>query len=293
MLFWTTIVIPRAGPMPDHAEFASDRVIIMSAPNGARRTRRDHPALPVGPRDLADCAADLLDTGVSVLHLHVRDAAGGHTLDAGRYRSAIEAIRHRVGSRLILQVTTESVGLYEPEQQMAMVRDLRPEAVSLALRELCPDAAAETDAARFFKSLTEAGTWPQYILYSPEELVRFDSLRRRGVFGDDHPFCLLVLGRYSETLEGDPNELEDMLAAVDHRQFPWAVCCFGRQENAAMKMATERGGHVRIGFENNLLLADGTIASDNAALIRQYVDSVSDGGRRPATADDIRETWHL
>ena len=279
--------------MPDYAEFASDRVMIMSAPNGARRTRRDHPALPTGPGELADCAADLLDAGVSVLHLHVRDAAGGHTLDAHCYRAAIDAIRRRVGSRLILQITTESVGLYEAGQQMALVRELRPEAASLALRELCPNESAETEAAGFFAGLTRAGTWPQYIVYSPEEFVRFDSLRRRGVFGDEHPFCLLVLGRYSENLEGDPNELDDMLAEVDERQFPWAVCCFGRHENTAMKKATELGGHVRIGFENNMLLADGTVARDNTSLIRQYLESVSNSGRRPASADEIRETWHL
>ena len=279
--------------MPDYAEFANDRVIIMSAPNGARRTHRDHPALPIGPRELGDCAAALLDEGVSVLHLHVRDANGGHTLDAECYRLAIKAIRGRVGRRLIIQVTTESVGLYEPAQQMALVQELRPEAVSLALRELCPDEPAEARAARFFGGLTKAGTWPQYIVYSAAELVRFDELRRRGVFGEEHPFCLLVLGRYSESLEGHPDELDEMLAAVDRRQFPWAVCCFGKHENTAMTMATERGGHVRIGFENNLLLADGSVASDNAALIRQFLDSIADGLRRPATADDIRETWQL
>jgi uncharacterized protein (DUF849 family) len=279
--------------MPDYAKFASERVIVMAAPNGARRTRDEHPAVPLTAGELADCAADLLDAGVSVLHLHVRDTDGGHTLDVDRYRAAIDAVRRRVGDRLIVQVTSESVGMYSAAEQMAMVTELRPEAVSLGLKELCPDPAAEAEAAAFFAGLARNGTWPQYILYSADELRRFDALRRRGIFGDDRPFCLLVLGRYAESLEGDPGELDAMLSSIDEPAFPWAVCCFGRHENAAMRIATERGGHVRIGFENNLLLADGTVASDNAELIRQYVESTSDSGRLPASADEIRETWQL
>ncbi|MEM9208098.1 MAG: 3-keto-5-aminohexanoate cleavage protein, partial [Pseudomonadota bacterium] len=190
-------------------------------------------------------------------------------------------------------VTSEAVGRYTAAEQMAMVRELKPEAVSLALRELCPDESSVAEAARFFGGLRGTGTWPQYIVYSPEELARFDALRRRGVFGEERPFCLLVLGRYTERLEGNLDELGAMRAAVDTDQFPWAVCCFGQHENAAMLEATRQGGHVRIGFENNLLLADGQLASNNSALIEQYARTSIDLGRRPASADDIREVWQL
>ncbi len=276
-----------------HQTFARDKVAIMAAPNGARRTRDDHPAVPLTAAELAIEAERLLAVGVSILHLHVRDAEGRHSIDPACYREAIEAIRERVGSDLVLQVTSEAVGRYTAAEQMAMVRELKPEAVSLALRELCPDEDSEAAAARFFGGLRAAGTWPQYIVYSADELTRFEALRRQGVFGEERPFCLLVLGRYTEQLEGSLDELESMLAAVDTGAFPWAVCCFGRHENAAMLEATRRGGHVRIGFENNLVLADGTPASDNSALIEQYVSSSRDLGRRPASADEIREAWQL
>ena len=276
-----------------HQSFAGDKVVVMAAPNGARRTREDHPAVPLTPDELAAEAASLLAAGVSVLHLHVRDAEGRHSIDPGRYRDAIGAIRSEVGKELILQVTSEAVGRYTAAEQMAMVEELQPEAVSLALRELCPDEASEAGAGQFFRNLRPGGVWPQYIVYSPDELVRFDRLRQAGLFGEERPFCLLVLGRYSKQLEGSLDELAAMRSAVDTRAFPWAVCCFGRHENAAMLAATRADGHVRIGFENNLVMADGTSASDNSALIEQYVSSARDLGRRPATAADIRETWHL
>jgi uncharacterized protein (DUF849 family) len=157
----------------DFEAFARERVIIISAPNGARRSRADHPALPLTAADLADTAVTLRDAGVSVLHLHVRDREGGHTLDPGRYREALVAIRERIGDELILQVTTEAVGKYSSAEQMAVVRELRPEAVSLALREIIPDDAHEARAAGFFAWLSEARIWPQYILYSEDDVRRF------------------------------------------------------------------------------------------------------------------------
>lgn len=276
----------------DFRTFARDRIMIMSAPNGARRTHADHPALPISPAELADCAERILEAGVSVLHLHVRDDQGRHSLDVDRYRSAMAAIRDRVGDRLVLQATTEAVGIYSAEQQMAMVRELRPEAVSLALRELCPSEQVIPQAGAFFSWCLSEGIWPQYILYSPEEVARFEGLRRLGVFGEDHPSALFVLGRYASDLTGNPDDLELFLEAAGTVDFPWACCCFGRTELDAMKASAQLGGHVRIGFENNLHMENGKMAADNAALIAGFVNILPPSGRRPATAQEVRETFH-
>lgn len=266
-------------------------LVVIAAPNGARLEKRGHPEVPQSSAELADCAAGLVDSGVSVLHLHVRDDAGGHVLDAGRYREAISAIRQSVGDRLVLQVTTEAVGMYDRHAQMRLVRELRPEAVSLALRELCPDPSAEAAAGQFFREITGFGTWPQYILYSPDESLRFERLRQNGLFGVERPFALFVLGRYSESLRGDPGELDRFLEQFEPGAFPWAVCCFGPAEAAAVRRAAAAGGHVRIGFENNQLLPDGTIARDNAQLVAAELATLRDSAAsmRPlATADWVR-----
>lgn len=265
--------------------------MVMCAPNGARRTHADHPALPVSAEELAYCAVKLRDSGVSVMHLHVRDEQGRHTLEADAYRAAMRSIRDTIGCDLVLQVTTEAVGRYSPDEQKALVRELRPEAVSLALRELCPDEEVESSAAAFFEWLVNEGIWPQYILHSAEDMQRFESLRRRGMFADDNPSCLLVLGRYPTRRMGDPAEIAAFLSTVDVNYCSWTVCCFGPHEHQAMLAAHDEGGHVRIGFENNLLLADGRLAADNAALVAQFTAAIEHSPRRPATADEVRETF--
>ena len=107
----------------------------MSAPNGARRQKKDHPEIPISPDEMALCAEQILQAGASILHLHVRDDDGSHSLDVDRYQNSINAIKNKVGDQLIIQATTEAVGIYDRHQQMEMVKKLRPEAVSIALRE--------------------------------------------------------------------------------------------------------------------------------------------------------------
>ena len=77
-----------------------------------------------------------------MLHLHVRDTNGAHSLDADTYRHAIDAVRNALGDRLLIQVTTEAAGKFLAPAQMALVRELRPDCVSLAIRELVPTRPA-------------------------------------------------------------------------------------------------------------------------------------------------------
>lgn len=270
------------------ASLANDKIIVMSAPNGARRSHADHPALPLTAEESALDAVRLRAAGAAVLHLHVRDADGRHSLDADLYRQAIDAIRDKLGDDLIIQVTTEAVGQYTPEEQRAVVRALKPEAVSLALREFCPPDSDERIASEFCAWMQAEHVWPQYILYSAADVRRFDAMRQRGVFADPAPFALFVLGQYADSINGTLADLDALLAVTDASAYPWAVCCFGPQENEVMLLAAKRGGHARLGFENNLNLPDGTIAPDNAALIRAFVAGSVECGRQPASPGEIR-----
>ncbi len=267
-----------------------DRLLVMVAPNGARRSKADHPHLPITPDELAEAAAQAVAAGAAAIHLHVRDEEGRHSLDPERYRMAVSAIRARVGRDPVIQISTESVGLYEPEEQMELVRSLWPEAVSLAIRELVPDdtPAAERRARVFFWELAEAGVWTQFILYDRQDILRFHALRERGVIAADRPFVLLVLGR-GATLADLPAMLHALSGPHARKAVDWMVCGFDRLELPAAATAIALGGHVRVGFENNLRLADGRQAPDNAALVRQLEPLWRALGRRPLAPSALRQ----
>ena len=189
-------------------------MLLAVAPNGARKTHADHPAVPISPAEIAATAAAAVEAGAAMIHLHVRDAAQKHSLDVGAYREATAAVREAVGARMVIQVTSEAVGIYSAEQQMAMVRELEPEAVSLAIRELVPEGGE--DAAREFLTwLVGTGILPQYILYAPEDVERFARLQAAGVVPPGPAFLLFVLGRYTPGQRSVPNDLLPYLTAIE------------------------------------------------------------------------------
>lgn len=262
-------------------------VAIAVAPNGARLTKADHPALPIGPVELAETARASLEAGACMIHLHARDAQGGHTLEPDLVREVTDAVHGAVGERLVVQVTTEAVGLYGPEAQMGLVRAVRPEAASVALRELVPDAAHEPDAARFFHWCRQERVWLQYILYDSADVLRLRDLTARGVVPEPAPSVLYVLGRYSVGQRSAPPDLLPFLAEAD-AGWNWMTCAFGAQELDCALAAALLGGHVRIGFENNRLESTGKIALSNEAQVRAAVTGLAAMSRTPATADQLR-----
>lgn len=273
---------PDAGALP---------LAVCVAPNGARRTKADHPALPMTAEALAREAAACHRAGAGVIHLHVRDDQGGHTLDAGRYREAIAAIRSAAPD-LVVQVTTEAVGLYSPAEQMATVDDLRPQAVSLALRELAPGASEEPAFAAFLERTIAAGVGVQYIVYTPEEAERLVAMTRSGVCPEPAPHALFVLGRYTPGQRSSPRDLLPFLA-VWPPGWPWTVCAFGPLESLCLTAAAALGGHVRCGFENNLQRADGAQAADNAELVANIVAIARAAGRPVATGPALAQIYRV
>jgi uncharacterized protein (DUF849 family) len=247
----------------------------MVAPNGARRGRADHPALPVTiPQIVADARACFL-AGAGGIHAHVRDEQGLHTLDAGLYRELIAELG-RVVPDMVVQITTEAVGRYSSDQQMELVRELVPSQVSIAMREITV-AQEEKELTRFFDWALQSGVNIQHILYSPQEIQHFRTLVEKGVVPADGLETILVLGQYGSKRDSQPDDL-----AAYRQQFSgslaaasWAVCAFGRKETACLVKALSQGGKARIGFENNLHDADGSISQSNAARVSELITTLA------------------
>ncbi len=265
-------------------------LIITVAPNGAYKLASDHPAVPLTAASLAKTAKACLDAGAAMLHLHIRDAQSRHSLDVQGYRDALQAVKSAVGEAMVLQITSEAARVYQAPEQIAMVQALRPEAVSVGLREVDQPAIGEAGLAAFFDWLARERVMTQVILYDVADLQRWQSLRARGLVPDTPWFLLFVLGRYTAGQTSSPRDLVPFLHAHTGPE-PWAMCAFGATEHACATAAASLGGHVRVGFENNLLLKNGQTAPDNAALVQQVAQAAASLGRPLATAHDIRQRF--
>lgn len=261
---------------------------IAVAPNGGRKVKADHPAVPLTPAELAVVAAQCLDAGAAMIHAHVRNADGSHLLDADAYRDAIAAIRGAVGDKLVIQITSEALGKYTPAEQRAVVQAVKPEAASLALRELVPDAGEEKAFSDLLGWMKRESVVPQIILYDVNDAIRLAELQNRGLIPFARLPVLYVLGRYTAGQISSPSDLLPFLAPDAPKFAHWSLCAFGARETACVTAGALLGGHVRVGFENNELLPDGAQAKGNHDLVGAARTAIAAVGLKVATAGELR-----
>ena len=242
-----------------------NKAAIIVAPNGARKTQRDHPALPITIEEIVTDVIACRDAGAAMVHLHARDKNGLHSLEIDDNLSTLEALRTAVGDSIIVQLTTEAVGQYRPPHQMQLIRETMPEAASFALKELVPDDSYLSVAETFFHWVAESGIIAQYILYSVQDIQRYFSLIKQGILPNKNHHLLLVLGRYHKQLRSAPTDLIPLLSEqLLMEETRWATCAFGPEEQKCLISAILMGGDIRVGFENNHFNSQGCIAKDNA-----------------------------
>jgi 3-keto-5-aminohexanoate cleavage enzyme len=260
--------------------------LLAVAPNGARKSQLDVPALPVTADELAITARQCRDAGAAMIHLHVREADGRHSLNPDLYRAAIASIEAMVGADMLIQVTTEAAGRYHRHEQIAMMHDLRPASASVGLREMFLDGQNEGEAVEFYAWCHKERIVLQHILYDAVDLAKFKDLLRRGVISDEKPRVLFVLGRRDQ--DAMPLNILPFMNACDP-SWIWMACAFGPNERNALAATALMGGHVRVGFENNITLSSGMPAQGNDEAVADLAKSLNALGIAPASVTEAHE----
>lgn len=266
--------------MPDSEDSKRQyrKPIVCLAPNGSFKTQADHPAVPLSHEEIALCAENAFNAGASMLHFHIRDHEHKQLLDAEVYAKALAVIKARVGNKLVLQVTTESAGIYKSQQQMQCMRDLVPEAFSVSIRELFSDKTLHKEAYEFIAWSFTNNIALQFIIYNIDDLLFYQDLLAQGHIAAHNQSILFVLGRYTDSNQSSPEQLIPLIHLLNNntqtQATPWMCCAFGPHEYACLTTAILLGGDVRVGFENTLINKDGEIAKDNIELITQMTDFI-------------------
>lgn len=240
---------------------------LMIAPNGATKTKADHPALPITLAEVTETARACFAAGADGLHLHLRDGDGRHLLDSGAYREAVTHLRREVPG-MEVQITTEAAEIYQPAHQRFVALNSGATLVSVALREMLRDAPEA--AARFYQDCADAGIAVQHILYARDDAEALARVLPEAMLRDPDLQLLFVLGRYSAGQNSTTDMMTPFAAWMQEAQLTpdWAVCAFGRGETACLAAAHAQGGKLRVGFENSLTDDAGVMAPDNAARVR-------------------------
>ena len=236
---------------------------LMVAPNGARKQKTDHPAVPVTIPEIAQTAYDCFHAGADSLHLHVRNADGSHSLDATLYKEAISAVAEVVPD-MPVQITTESAGIFDVPTQFQCLTSVVPKSASISVREIARDVSLAPSVYGF---CAEAKIAVQHILYNSQDVALLHEWYAKDWVPLDMGSAIFVLGQYQPMIQARPDNLMPFLDAASGLSLDWAICAFGQNELACAKQALSLGGDIRIGFENNILLPDGNPAKNNAQTV--------------------------
>jgi len=265
---------------------AMDKLIITVALTGAEVSKADQPALPITPQEIAIAAEACAEAGASIVHLHARLLDGTPTQDKAVYRDIIAAVRERCD--LIIQVSTGgAVGMMAQERLEPV--QLQPEMATLSMgsvnfgNDVFMNHPADMEV--FAKAMAEHGVKPELEIFDAGMIATAIRWIKKGLLpANAHfDFVLGVPGAMPATPEALMYLKSQLPAGAT-----WTVAGMGPAQLQLGTMAIVLGGHVRVGFEDNVYFRKGELATSNAQLVQRIADISRLLERAVATPDEAR-----
>jgi 3-keto-5-aminohexanoate cleavage enzyme len=267
----------------------SHPLIITCAITGAETTREKQPNLPITPQEQAMAAEEVVRGGASIIHLHVREDDGSPSQRVERFDEVIRAIRARVPDVIIQISTGGAVG--ESIDKRAEPLTLKPEMASLNLGTMNfgDDIFYNhpKDILGLATRMYQLGVMPELEIYEAGMLESAFRLAKQGILREPFHFQF-VLG-VPGGMSGDPRNLMHLVSLLPVGKFHWGVAGVGRFQLPLAVQAMILGGHVRVGFEDNIFYRKGEVAKSNAQLVERIVRIAGELGREVATTAQARE----
>ncbi|QYX58134.1 3-keto-5-aminohexanoate cleavage protein [Roseovarius sp. SCSIO 43702] len=299
-----------------------ERRIITCAITGSIHTPSMSPYLPYRPEDIAAQAIEAAEAGATILHLHARDPRTGRPSgDPEHYAAFLPRIA--AGCDAVINLTTGGSAVMTLEERLRAALQFCPEMCSLNMGTmnfaLYPMAEkprewlfeweepflrgsddlvfknTPRDIAGILEHLgCERGARFEFECYDIGHLYMLRHFVDRGLVAPPYfiQFVFGVLGG----MGADPDTLDHMIALADKlfgNDYLFSVLAAGRHQIPMARRALERGGHVRVGLEDNLMIAKGELAQSNAAQVEQVRRIIAEMGLAVATPDEARVMLEL
>lgn len=264
-------------------------LIITAAITGAETTKEMNPNLPATPEEQAADAAACVKSGAAVIHLHVRDKGGKPSQALADFKAAIEAIRSACAPKPIIQISTGGAVGAPMEGRTQPIIQFKPEMASLNIASMNfgDDVFLNLpgDVKKLAQHMRELKVIPEVEVYDAGHIEIAKRLLKEGLLV--HPIHYQFVLGVPGGLSGEPRNLQFMVDSID-REDSWAVAGIGRYELPCAVMAVAMGGHVRVGFEDNVYYHKGVLAQSNAELVARVKRIADECGRPVAGPEEVR-----
>ncbi|MFD2473561.1 BKACE family enzyme [Amycolatopsis silviterrae] len=299
----------------------ADKRIVSCALTGSIHTPSMSSALPVTSADLIEQGLAAVAAGASILHLHAREDSGRPTASPEVFEKFVRPLSEQCDA--IINITTGGSTQMTIDERLAAARLLAPEVASLnmgSMNFVYAGAAkpgidwkydweqsyllnsARVPFTNTFEQIETAlrelgrglGIRFEFECYDIGHLYTLAHFRDRGlvegpiliqgVFG-----ILGGIGAHHENLD-HMVRIADRLFGSDYQFSAFAA---GRHQMNFITHAALAGGHVRVGLEDNLYIAKGRLARDNAEQVSKAVRILDELGLEVATPDEARQMLGL
>lgn len=265
------------------------KLIITAAICGAEVLKEHNPAVPYTIEECAREAKSSYDAGASIIHLHVRNDDGTPTQDKNRFKDVMDAIYKLCPDVIIQPSTGGAVGMTNDERLQPT--ELIPEMATLDCGTLNfggDDIFENTEnTIKYFGTkMIERGIKPELEVFDKSMIDMALRLGKKGFIQNPMHFDF-VMGVNG----GISGELRDFvfLRGSIPADATYTVAGVGRYEFPLAAAAIIDGGHVRVGFEDNVFLSKGVLAKSNGELVAKVVRMAKELGREIASPIEARE----
>ncbi|NTU96111.1 MAG: 3-keto-5-aminohexanoate cleavage protein [Bacteroidales bacterium] len=270
-----------------------DKLIITAAICGAEVLKEHNPAVPYTVEECVREAKSAYDAGASIIHLHVRYDDGTPTQDKARFKMVMDAI-YKVCPDVIIQPSTGgAVGMTNDERLQPT--ELSPEMATLDCGTLNfggDDVFMNTEnTIKYFGTkMIERGIKPELEVFDKSMIDMALRLQKKGFIKSPMHFDF-VMGVNG----GISGELRDFifLRGSIPADATYTAAGVGRFEFPLAAAAIIDGGHVRVGFEDNVFISKGVVAKSNGELVAKVVRMAKEFGREIATPAEARQILGL
>ncbi|MBQ7246083.1 MAG: 3-keto-5-aminohexanoate cleavage protein [Firmicutes bacterium] len=271
-----------------------EKLIISSCICGAEVTKENNPAVPYTVEEIVREAKSAYDAGAALIHLHVRWDDGTPTQDKGRFQECIDAIRKECPDVIIQPSTGGAVGMTDLERLQSTEVDPTPEMATLDCGT-CNFGGDEifvntdTTIENFARIMLERGIKPELEVFDKGMIdLALRVADRKGLLV--HPLHWdFVLG---VQMSASVRDLVYMASSIPAGS-TWTATGIGKEAWNIAAATIAMGGHVRVGFEDNVYLEKGVLAKSNGEMVDKAVSIAKLLGRPIASPNEAREILSL
>ena len=265
-----------------------DKLIITAAISGAEVTKDHNPAVPYTVEEIGREALSAYQAGAAIIHLHVRQDDGTPTQDAARFAACIAEIKRLCPDAIIQPSTGGAVGMSDEERMQPLT--LKPEMATLDCGTVNFGGDeifvnTENTIKNFGQSMIKIGTKPEVEVFDKGMIDTAIRLAKQGYIQKPMHFNF-VMG-VTGGIAASMRDLSYMIESIPEGS-TYTATGIGRFEFPMAAHAIAAGGHVRVGFEDNIYLSKGVLAKSNGELVEKVVRIAKELGREIATPAEAR-----